>query len=105
MKAFISLFSLRKIVTDTTYDTYIKLIISTLDYSCDGMAREIFSKAINSASDVRHLCYFISILQFLILFSKLLSFDLFISYGFSQSEWTILIWKSYFVDNHAIIYS
>ncbi|XP_013398176.1 rapamycin-insensitive companion of mTOR isoform X2 [Lingula anatina] len=39
------------LVTVTSHDVYIKLVVSSLDYSRDGMARIILSKALTATSD------------------------------------------------------
>lgn len=39
----------------TTHDTFIKLIVSSLDYSRDGQARIILSKALTATSEAARL--------------------------------------------------
>lgn len=41
-------------VGNTTTDNYIKLVVSSLDYSREGVARTILAKALKVSSDVRH---------------------------------------------------
>ena len=47
--------SLLDIVTISNHDTYIKVIVSSLDYTCDGMTRIILSKALTATSEAARL--------------------------------------------------
>lgn len=37
-------------------DALLKLVVATLDYSRDGLARVVLSKILTAATDVRHSC-------------------------------------------------
>ena len=47
-------FSLLDIVTASTQDSYVKLIVSSLFYGKEGNARAVLTKALCSASEVKH---------------------------------------------------
>ena len=52
-KEIIFIFSLLDLMTITSHDTYVKLIVSSLDYSRDGLGRVILSKGLTATSEVR----------------------------------------------------
>ena len=44
--------SILELVSTTSHDNYVKLVVSSLDYGKEGMARVILAKALTSSSDV-----------------------------------------------------
>ena len=51
LKLFV-VFSLLEMVGNTNHDNYVKLVVSSLDYSRNGVPRVILSKSLTAASDV-----------------------------------------------------
>ena len=54
---------LLNLMTITSHDTYVKLIVSSLDYCRDGMARLILSKGLTAASEVSQVIIVLSLIS------------------------------------------
>jgi len=54
---------LLNLMTITSHDTYVKLIVSSLDYCRDGMSRLILSKGLTAASEVSHVNIVLSLIS------------------------------------------
>ena len=52
-----TIYSLLDIVTASTQDSYVKLIVSSLFYGKEGNARAVLTKALCSTSEVKHILY------------------------------------------------
>ena len=53
------LFSLLDIVSSANQDSYVKLVVSSLNFSNDNNTRHVLAKALCSASEVQYLLFFI----------------------------------------------
>ena len=54
---------LLNLMTITSHDTYVKLIVSSLDYCRDGMSRLILSKGLTAASEVSQVIIVLSLIS------------------------------------------
>ena len=52
LKLLVVVCSLLEMVGNTNHDNYVKLVVSSLDYSRNGVPRVILSKSLTAASDV-----------------------------------------------------
>ena len=83
---------LLNLMTITSHDTYIKLIVSSLDYCRDCMSRLILSKGLTATSEVSFIC------QSAVLLYVICSHSL-VSSSFSSFPWHIVssrlpLWSS-----------